>query len=87
MNSAALIRGPSRFGLCTGAAKLACESAFGLKPLSAGLTNEYLEGWSYRKGGSMPMTSALQLLGLSQAIATVDFDGSQEPRDSVRWVF
>ena len=35
----------------------------------------------------MPMTSALQLLGLSQAIATVDFDGSQEPRDSVRWVF
>ena len=58
-------------GLCIGGAKLACETAFGLKPLSAGLTNEYFEGWSYRNGGSMPMACAMRLLSVSQAAAMI----------------
>ena len=46
LNSFEARSGPSCFGLSTGGARLACETAFGLKPLSSGLTKVYFEGWS-----------------------------------------
>lgn len=49
------IKGPSCFGLCTAGAQLACEAALGLKLLSVGLVKVYLDGWSYMKGGSIPI--------------------------------
>lgn len=47
LNSLTLMRAPSGLGLCLGADQLACDTDFGLKPLSVGPEKEYFDAGGF----------------------------------------
>ena len=61
LNSLALIKGPSCFGLAGLGDQLACDTALGLKPFSVGPVKEDRVGGLYRKGGSTPIADNVRV--------------------------